>query len=111
MPDEWVLSLEEPNVIHEIKHIDSSEQPTPVNYIMRLEPFMSVANRNVCVFNQLNESLTNLYSVTGNTMSQNLHPANFAFFNSEFNRFSAMSDSNLEVAHILKNLRRSRDYV
>ena len=102
MPDEWVLSLEEPNVIREIKHIDSSEQPTPVNFIMRLEPFMSIANRSIGVFYLLNECLTNLYSVTGNAISQNLHPANFAFFNRVFNRFSAMSDSNKEVAHILE---------
>ena len=61
MPDEWVLSLEDPCTVHNVTHTESPEAKTPVYFLMRLEPFMSISNRNVEVFNLLNECLTTLY--------------------------------------------------
>ena len=101
MPAEWVLSMETPQLTHDIIHLDLVEELGAVNYLMRLETFMSVANRNVDVFNTLNECLMTLYSVTSNNVSHNVVPATYTFFRSEFGRYSSLSESNDEVARIL----------
>ena len=101
MPAGWALSMETPQLTHDIIHLDSVEELGSVNYLMRLETFMSVANRNVDVFNALNECLMTLYSVTNNNVSHNVVPATYSFFRSEFGRYSSLSESNDEVARLL----------
>ena len=109
MPDGWVLSREEACPVHNITHSDSPEDQTPVNFLMRLERFMGIANRNVEVFNVLNECLTTLYSVTDHMTNQNVFPANFAFFNKELSPFSSMSETNKDCWNSRGNVRHARE--
>ena len=101
LPSEWVISLEEPQLSHNVLHLDTVEELGAVNFLMRLETFMSVANRNVDVFNTLNECLVTLYSLTNNNVGHNVVPATYSFFNSEFAHYTALSETNDEVARIL----------
>ena len=84
---EWETVLEDPCPVHSITHSESPEDSTPVNFLMRLERFMGIANRNIEVFHILNECLTSLFSVTDHMTNQNVVPANFAFFNNELSHF------------------------
>ena len=54
MPKEWVLSRDSPQMSHLVERVETDEEQTAVNYQMRLEPYMSIANRNVEVFRVLN---------------------------------------------------------
>ena len=101
MPNEWVLSRESPRMSHLVECIETPEEQTAVNYQMRLEPYMSIANRNVDVFSVLDECLTALYNAAKIDKSKDVVPVNFCFFNKEFGRFSPMAETNDEIAHIL----------
>ena len=83
MPDEWTLSLEDHCAVHHVTHTDSLEAQTTDNFLMRLEPFMRIANGNVEVFNVLNECLTTLYSITEQVTKDNVVPGSFGFFDGE----------------------------
>ena len=43
---------------------------SPVNIMMRLEPFIGLVNRSVVLFKSLNDALVTLYSLEGRTESQ-----------------------------------------
>ena len=101
MPSGWVISLEEPQLSHNVLHLDTVEELCAVNFLMRLETFMSVANRNIEVFNALNECLMTLYSVTNDNVGHNVVPATYSFFRAEFAHYAALSETNDEVARIL----------
>ena len=95
-------SLADPCPVHSITHPESPEDSPPVNFLMRLELFMGIVNRNIAVFHILNECLTALYHVTDNMTNHNVVLANFAFFNKELSRFCSLSETNKDVAAILK---------
>ena len=84
MPTHWVLSQEEPQLTHDILCLDTVEEWSAVNFLMRLETFMGVANRNTEVFNALSECLITLYSVTNNNFGHNVVPANYSFSTANF---------------------------
>ena len=66
MPDDWIISLERPQPSHLVVHVDTAEMRTAENFIMRLEPFLSISNRNVEVFRILAECLDTLNTITNN---------------------------------------------
>ena len=65
MPSEWVLSLDEPSTSHEVFVLDADEDVSPVNIMMRLEPFLGKVNRSIDLFMIINEALVTLYSLDG----------------------------------------------
>ena len=101
MPKEWILSRDSPQMSHLVEHVETADEQTAVDYQMRLEPYMSIANRNVEVFRVLDEYLTALYNVAQIDKSKNVVPVNISFFNKEFGRFLTMAETNDEVAQIL----------
>ena len=101
MPDDWILSLDCPQPSHLIVHIETSEMRTAENFMMRLEPFLSISNRNVQVFRILVECLDTLSEVANIQNDQTVIPANFSFLNQAFGHFSMMSENNPEIARIL----------
>ena len=78
---------------------------------MRLEPFITHANRSLVVFECLNNTLTILSSVVGQETPQNVVPANFSFFNKQFTRYAEMASTNTEVGLILRELCQSLERI
>ena len=74
MPSEWLLSLDEPETTHDVFVLNVDDSPSPINVMMRLEPFIGMANRSVDLFKSLNNALVTLYSLEGRTESQNIMP-------------------------------------
>ena len=78
---------------------------------MRLEPFISNANRSLAVFETLNNALTILSSVDGQESPQNVIPATYSFLNKQFSRYAAMAATNTEVGLILRDLCKSLERI
>ena len=81
MPNEWVLSLDEPTPSHDVFVLDVDESVSPANIMMRLEPFLGKVNRSIDLFMKINEALVTLYCLDGQTECQNAMPACYSFFN------------------------------
>ena len=104
MPKEWVLSLDEAETTHDVFVLTVDDSPSPINVMMRLEPFLGMANRSVDLFKSLNDALVTLYSLDGRNESQNVMPVCYSFFNKEFMRYAEMGMANSEVALVLNSL-------
>ena len=104
MSHEWLLSLDEPETTHDVFVLNVDDSPSPINVMMRLEPFIGMANRSVDLFKSLNNALVTLYSLEGRTESQNVMPVCYSFFNKEFARYAEMGTANSEVRSVLNSL-------
>ena len=47
MPKEWVLTLDAPETTHDVFVLTVDDSPSPINVMMRLEPFLGMADRSV----------------------------------------------------------------
>ena len=80
MPHEWVLSLDEPTPSHNVFVLVIDESASPVNLMMRLEPFIGQVNRSIDLFVKINEALVTLYSLDGQSECQNVMPVCYSVF-------------------------------
>ena len=92
---------------HDIIVLVVDESVSPVNIMMRLEPFLGKVNRSIDLFVKINEALVTLYSLDGRTDGQNVMPVCYSFFNREFSKYAKRAYTNSEIALVLKDLCRS----
>ena len=100
MPAEWVIPLERQEAAHSVVQVDVEQAKTPEDLLMRIEPFLSIVNRNTNVFKAINDTLTTLYSIRP-SMLTNTAPITFSFLNREFCRFVDESKTDTEILEIL----------
>ena len=67
MPHEWVLSLDVLETTHDVFVLNDDDSPSPINVMMRLEPFIGMVNRSVDLFKSFNNALVTLYSLERRT--------------------------------------------
>ena len=60
MPDEWIASNETVKASHKIEHVDVANENCGFDILMRLQPFLEIANRSIEVFSVLNNVLMTL---------------------------------------------------
>ena len=104
MPAEWLMSIERGETVHEVAHVDVVGEIAPDDLMMRLEPFLGNSHRNVAVFKMLNNALSVLNDIENAPSTQNVIPATYTFFNREFGRFAALSETNAEIAAVMSEL-------
>ena len=80
------------------------EENTPTDIMACLEPFIGSANRRLDVFIELNNALTTLNILQGETTPTNVLPACFSFFIKEFSRHVEAAETNEEVSAVLIEL-------
>ena len=104
MPEEWTLKHDTVTFVHDVVRVDISADTCPSDIPMRLEPFLSICNRNVDVFKLLYDTLMTLHSIVNQEDFSRALPVNFSFFKKEFDRFAALAETNDEVKTVLDEL-------
>ena len=104
MPYEWIEPSSFGRSQHSVSKIDIANPFSNFDILMRLQPFFEISHRSIPIFNALNNSLMNLYSLEERPLVRSVMPANSTFFYREFEHFTNLSQTNTEVRETLLEL-------
>ena len=60
MPEMWIIQTAQALPTHEIEHVNVSYETSPLNVMMRIDPFLGCANRSVAKYEIFNNALNSL---------------------------------------------------
>ena len=101
MPETWTIPTETARPVHEVKRATFSCATSDLNVMMRMDPFLSCANRSVAVYDTLNNALVSLCTLTGKALRRRDVPFCYTHLREQFTHFAEMVDRDADVSRIL----------
>ena len=110
MPERWIIPTDHTPPTHEIEHVNVSCETSPLNVMMRIDPFLSCANRSVAIYEILDKTLDSLLGPSGNGQKQS-SPLNYTRLKAQFTSFATMIGFNDDVRNVLLDMCRELEGV
>ena len=83
----WIIQTAHTLPTHEIEHVSASCETSPLNVMMRIDPFLGCANRSVAIYEIFNNALNSLLPTDNSRKPRS--PLNYARLKEHFTTFTA----------------------
>ena len=103
MPERWIIPTDHIHPTHEIERVNVSCEASPLNVMMRIDPFLGCANRSVAIYEILDKALDSLLGPSGNSRKQH-SPLNYTRLKEQFTSFATMIGINDDVRKVLLDM-------